>query len=229
MGQRTIYVKEEHEPLWDRARELAGEDSLSAVIAEGLRYVIGQREAVQARESERGTTANLSKVSGGRIKRGEGGMIGNAGEYAVVSELLKRGIIAGLTPRNTPAFDVMATIDHHAFFLRVKTKTEETRGWQWNANPHTGEIFTNVQPEGDMVVLVDLGDKPPINRYYVVPTQKIETWMKADYDQWVAAPSKDPNKPHDPNNRRRIMNFVEYAERLRPFEGIDTLLDGGGA
>lgn len=44
MGQRTIYVREEHEPLWDRAKALAGDDSLSNLIAEGLEYVIARRE-----------------------------------------------------------------------------------------------------------------------------------------------------------------------------------------
>jgi hypothetical protein len=45
----------------------------------------------------------------GRIKAGEGVLIGNAGEYYVVAELLKRGIIAALAPRNAPSFDILAT------------------------------------------------------------------------------------------------------------------------
>jgi hypothetical protein len=36
-------------------------------------------------------------------------LIGNAGEYYVVAELLKRGVIAALAPRNAPAFDILAT------------------------------------------------------------------------------------------------------------------------
>lgn len=43
MGQRTIYVREEHEPLWDQAKALGGDESLSAIIAEGLREVIARR------------------------------------------------------------------------------------------------------------------------------------------------------------------------------------------
>ncbi len=44
----------------------------------------------------------------GRIKAGEGTLIGNAGEYYVVAELLKRGVLAALAPRNAPAFDILA-------------------------------------------------------------------------------------------------------------------------
>jgi hypothetical protein len=44
MGQRTIYVREEHEPLWEQAKALAHPgESLSALIAEGLRTVLAER------------------------------------------------------------------------------------------------------------------------------------------------------------------------------------------
>ena len=42
----------------------------------------------------------------GKIKSGEGTLIGNAGEYYVVAKLLRQGKIAALAPRNTPAFDI---------------------------------------------------------------------------------------------------------------------------
>ncbi len=44
MGQRTIYVREEHEPLWERAKELAADDSLSNIIAEGLRCFLAEQK-----------------------------------------------------------------------------------------------------------------------------------------------------------------------------------------
>lgn len=69
----------------------------------------------------------------GRIKAGEGTLIGNAGEYYVVAELLKRGIIAALAPRNSPAFDILATNSERTVRIRVKTKSSEYSDWQWNA------------------------------------------------------------------------------------------------
>jgi hypothetical protein len=48
----------------------------------------------------------------GRVKAGEGTLIGNAGEHYVVAELLRRGIVAALAPRNAPAMrDVVAWIN----------------------------------------------------------------------------------------------------------------------
>jgi len=61
----------------------------------------------------------------GKIKAGEGGLIGNAGEFYVMAELLKRGVIAGLTPRNARAFDILATKDNKTVKIRVKTKSQE--------------------------------------------------------------------------------------------------------
>jgi len=45
----------------------------------------------------------------GKIKKGLGTLIGNAGEYYVMAELLKRDVIAALAPRNAPGFDILAT------------------------------------------------------------------------------------------------------------------------
>ncbi len=48
-------------------------------------------------------------MASGRIKAGLGTLIGNAGEFYVMAELLKRGVVAALAPRNAPGFDVLAT------------------------------------------------------------------------------------------------------------------------
>lgn len=44
MGKRTIYVRDEDEALWDRAKELSGEESLSSIIAEALKKLISEKE-----------------------------------------------------------------------------------------------------------------------------------------------------------------------------------------
>lgn len=63
----------------------------------------------------------------GRIKSGEGTLIGNAGEFYVAAELLKRGVIAAPAPRNTPAFDILAAKGKKTVRVRVKTKSAEYR------------------------------------------------------------------------------------------------------
>ena len=65
----------------------------------------------------------------GRIKAGEGSLIGNAGEYYVVAELLKRSVVAALAPRNTPSFDILAIKGNRSARIRVKTKSAEYSVW----------------------------------------------------------------------------------------------------
>jgi len=76
----------------------------------------------------------------GQVKSGRGTLVGNAGEYFVVAELLKRGKVASLAPRNTPAFDILATDGSRTVRIRVKTKSEEYTDWQWMAKKD-GSIF----------------------------------------------------------------------------------------
>ena len=105
----------------------------------------------------------------GRIKSGEGTLIGNAGEYFVTAELLKRGIIAALAPRNSPAFDILATNPEKTVRIRVKTKSEEYDAWQWVAKKD-GAIFRHLQPKEDFTILVNLTDDTKNMEYLVLPT-----------------------------------------------------------
>ena len=83
-----------------------------------------------------------SRKPTGRIKAGEGVLIGNAGEYYVIAELLKRGVVAALTPRNTPAFDVLATKGNRTVRIRVKTKSAQYSIWQWQVKLAELIIYT---------------------------------------------------------------------------------------
>ena len=44
MPQRTIYVKEEHQKIWEEAKKYMGDESLSEIVAEGLQRVIDARK-----------------------------------------------------------------------------------------------------------------------------------------------------------------------------------------
>ena len=67
----------------------------------------------------------------GKVKSGLGTLIGNAGEYYVMAELLKRGVVAGLMPRNAPSFDILATRGNRTVRIRVKTKSAQYDNWRW--------------------------------------------------------------------------------------------------
>ena len=44
MGRRNIYIRDEDESIWDKASELAGEDSMSQIVVRGLKAYVNGRE-----------------------------------------------------------------------------------------------------------------------------------------------------------------------------------------
>jgi len=160
----------------------------------------------------------------GKIKEGKGTIIGNAGEYLVVGELLKRGIIAAPAPRNAPGFDVLATNGTRSLNVRVKTKTEKANSWVWNSNKN-GNIFKNITDKSDFTVLVDLINEQTPPEYYIVQTHELDRRLKDIFKYWVAEPSKR-SKSHNPNNKmRRIgMDFPHHREWLLNAKGAWHLI-----
>ena len=151
----------------------------------------------------------------GRIKAGEGLLIGNAGEYYVMAELLKRGIIAALAPRNTPSFDILATKRNQSVRIRVKTKSNEYSEWQWSIKKD-GNIFRDLSEYGDYTVLVDLAMETKDLQFYIVPTHKINAWLKRDFNKWVETPGR-AGRPHNPTNKKRNLSQKAYAEALNNY------------
>jgi hypothetical protein len=152
----------------------------------------------------------------GKIKAGQGTLIGNAGEYFVTAELLKRGVIAALAPRNAPAFDILATNPEKTVRIRVKTKTEEYDVWQWSVKKD-GDIFRYLQQEGDFTVLVNLTRETKGMEYFVLPTFQLNDWLVAEFRSWLAAPGKK-GKAHSADNPKRNLVYSQFAERLEPYQ-----------
>ena len=158
----------------------------------------------------------------GRIKAGEGTLIGNAGEYYVVAELLKRGVVAALAPRNAPSFDILATRAGKMVRIRVKTKSEAYTDWQWSIRKD-GSIFRDPAPTADFTVMVNLTEETKNLDFYILPTTILHEWLTNDFTTWVNTPGKH-GRPHDPTNKKRHLNFPRYADRLKQYRQYWDLL-----
>ena len=148
----------------------------------------------------------------GWIKTGKRIFIGNAGEYYVMAELLKRGIVAALAPRNTPAFDILATKGDSTIKIRVKTKSQEISDWQWAADKD-GNIFRNMSKDGDFVVMVDLTEYTKNLKFYIIKTHKINGILEKGFDDWVNTPGKNGHI-RDPENKKRNLSQKTYSDEL---------------
>ena len=153
----------------------------------------------------------------GKIKEGLGPLIGNAGEYYVMAELLKRGVIAGLAPRNAPAFDILATKSEKMARIRVKTKSEAIDVWQYSIKKDGKNIFRDIQDKEDFSVLVHLAEDVKNVRYFIVPTRTINNWLIKDFDDYINTPGVG-GKLHSKDNPKRTLSYKNHAKRLEGFE-----------
>ncbi|MBI4644115.1 MAG: hypothetical protein HY790_10625 [Deltaproteobacteria bacterium] len=151
----------------------------------------------------------------GRIKAGEGGLIGSAGEFYVMAELLKRGVIAGLLPRNTRSFDILATKNNCNVRIRVKTKSQEYSDWQWVIKKDNS-IFRDLSDDGDFIVLVDLSMDTKDIKFYIMPTKQVDEMLRNDHNEWLNTPGKN-GRPHDPKNKKRHLSQIKHAKELSTF------------
>jgi len=159
----------------------------------------------------------------GRIKEGQGTIIGNAGEYLVVGELLRREVIAAPAPRNNPGFDVLATTGTVSVNIRVKTKTQAANSWVWNCKKD-GTIFGKLSNKSDFTILVDLKDTKTSPEYYILPTTELDRKLRDIFDYWLHSPAKR-GKPHASDNRmRRIGESTHQQEWLSQWKGKWSLI-----
>lgn len=166
-------------------------------------------------------TARRELVAG-EIKQGLGTLIGNAGEYYVVAELLSRSVVAAMAPRNAPGVDVLATKGEDTVRIRVKSKRAQYTDWQWVVKKD-GTIFRNLGGKADFTVLVNLAPSRADLRFWVVPTRVVDKWLRDDFDTWLATPGAKGQQRSAANTKRHI-NYPRFEKRLKPYrEAWDTL------
>jgi hypothetical protein len=155
------------------------------------------------------------EIKHGNIKAGLGSLIGNTGEYYVIAELLKRGIIAAQTPRNAIAFDILATNGSRTVKIRVKTKSAQYDHYQWNIK-EDGSIFKMLDKKDDYVVLVNLNHGNARPDFYVVPTVLIDEWLRSDFDKWANTPGAR-GQQRNRENKGRHLEYHNYVDKLEKY------------
>ena len=150
----------------------------------------------------------------GIARRGLAPVVGNAGEYLVAGELLRRGVLAALTPKNSPGFDILATDRKKTVSIRVKTKLGAS-AWQWNAQSGDwrAKVFKERTRE-DFTILVDLARIDEAPSFYVVPTRKLEKYLQKKHKEWVETPGTRVKKRSLENKRRMLFEHSRFFKRI---------------
>jgi len=102
-------------------------------------------------QAEESTTLN-DQVSQTK-KRKSGVPTGNAGEYFVMGELLRRGFDAQLADRNTKDYDVLVGLPADRVLKKLQVKTVRSAPWYVNCSKYSEDSVDQ------MTIFVLLGDE----------------------------------------------------------------------
>jgi hypothetical protein len=115
-------------------------------------------------------------------------MIGIAGEYYVCAELCRRNILALVTPKNNPLFDIVATdpLGERTVSIQVKTMSlQNEQGWKLGmdicikrGNPELFVVLVNMKGDGT-------------NDYYVYEHDALSQRVSDLYDAYMTTRKRD--------------------------------------
>ena len=106
---------------------------------------------------------------GTRKKRKSGIPTGNAGEYLVMGELLRRGFDAQLADRNTKGYDLLVGRPDEPTLRKVQVKTVRVQPWYINTRDFKDEQLDRVT----VYVLLGREDSKVIARFFIAKNRAL--------------------------------------------------------
>lgn len=135
-------------------------------------------------------------------------IVGAAGEYHVLSQLLRRGWIAALAPDGAPSMDILVT-DKNCKKLRaiqVKTRRDIGRDKGWHMKPeHETMVADDL-----FYVFVDIGTQPSDTTVsFVLPSKVVAACIRDCHRVWLDTPGKGGRAHKDSNVRRLLPDYSD--------------------
>ena len=113
-------------------------------------------------------------------KRKSGIPTGNAGEYFVMGELLRRGFDAQLADRNTNGYDLLVGTAQDPSLRRVQVKTVRSGAWYVKQADFTGERGNQVT----VYVLLGAEDDAKPVRYFIARNSVVAKCVHVPKTGW---------------------------------------------
>lgn len=130
-------------------------------------------------------------------------IVGAAGEYHVLSQLLRRGWIAALAPDGAPNMDILVTDEDNNKLCAIQVKTRRDigrdKGWHMKAKHET------LVADDLFYVFVDVGKQPSDpTTSYVLPSKVVADCLSRCHQVWLNTPGRG-GRPHRDGNMRRLL------------------------
>jgi hypothetical protein len=139
-------------------------------------------------------------------------LIGAAGEHLVLSNILKRGIIANQTPKNTEGFDILTLNVDGTPSPPIQVKTT------MNKNGWIMEEKHEIPIENLIFCFVYLENNHNSSEIFVIDSKKVAYIIKNHHKIWLKLPGRN-GQPHNPTKMRKLFrnpfgrmrnNFEDY-------------------
>jgi hypothetical protein len=130
-------------------------------------------------------------------------IVGAAGEYHVLSQLLRRGWIAALAPDGAPNMDILVTDESSNRLCAIQVKTRRDKGTDkgW----HMKQKHEEMVADDLFYIFVDVGKKPSDDTTcHIVPSSIVADCLKRCHKAWLEAPGQG-GRPHQDHNMRRLL------------------------
>jgi hypothetical protein len=155
-------------------------------------------------------------------------LLGAAGEHYIMSQLLRRGLIAALAPVGVPTADIIVTDDigDRTCAIQVKTRRNlgSDGGWHMKAK-HEG-----IRGASLFYVFLsfpnDIGGLPDT---FVVPSAVVAEVLRVSHQTWLARPGRR-GQPHKDGPMRRFLpdySHLDLADAYGP-TWLECYRDGWG-
>jgi hypothetical protein len=121
-------------------------------------------------------------------------MVGTAGEYYVCAELCRQNILALITPKNNPLFDIVAAdpLGKRTVSIQVKTMSlHNKQGWRLSIDICTKRGNPNL-----FVVLVNLKSDGTTD-YYIYEYDALSERVSEVYAKYMSVPKRDGTQHKD--------------------------------
>ena len=139
-------------------------------------------------------------------------MVGAAGEYYVCAELCRQNILALITPKNNPLFDIVAAdpLGKRTVSIQVKTMSlHNKQGWRLSKDICTKRMNPNL-----FVVLVNLKEDGT-NDYYIYEYDGLSERVSEVYGKYLSKLKRGGAKHKDVDFRWFDFKYFADEDRKR--------------
>jgi hypothetical protein len=138
-------------------------------------------------------------------------IFGAAGEHYVMSQLLRRNMIAALAPAGVPNADIVVTdkLGDRLCAVQVKVRRDIGADGGW----HMGQKHEEIRSPNLFYCFVDFGksltDQP---RTWIVPSEVVATFVQTTHKDWLSTPGARGQERNDSSLRRFRPSYEPLAE-----------------